>query len=319
MAYLVYPHLLSSLLRASSFFYAHLQHDQDFPSDTRPRDDLAPRLAPSHVLAAYLLELHLTINKLPMAAPVMASSNFHTSPMVIRIIHIYHCRVQYFSLEPWGIVTSAGGYIHWRRSSHLNSTSAHHKLAVSPIQPPDISRTNCNAIVDFDAIQGPSWMPESNLNSTSAHHKPTVSPIQPPDISRTNCDAIVDFDAIQGLSLMPESNYSFDVTDDPSCPQWHVRASPTIPNQPHDFPLSLSDQYPGEWRVPQEPFNISHSPQQEFHEFKFQRPLLNQAPTAPVVSSIVWKTMHLISMSQMTGSISPLFHVIQDDWFHFLE
>ena len=101
--------------------------------------------------------------------------------MVIRIIHTYHCRVQYFSLDPWGIVTSAGGYIHWRRSSHLNSTSAHHKPAVSPIQPPDISRTNFNAIVDFDAIQGPSWM--------------------------------------------PESNYSLYVTDDPSCPQWHVRAS----------------------------------------------------------------------------------------------
>ena len=103
-----------------------------------------------------------------------------------------------------------------------------------------------------------------HLNSTSAHHKPAVSPIQPPGISRTNCNAIVDFDAIQGPSWMPESNYSLDVTDDPSCPQWHVRASPTIPNQPHDFPLSLSDQYPWEWRVPQEPVNISHSPQQEF-------------------------------------------------------
>ena len=217
MATWFYAHLLSSLLRASSFFYAHLQHDQDFPSDTRPRDDLAPCLAPGHVLAAHPLELHLTINKLPMVAPVMASSNFHTSHMVIRIIHTYHCRVQYFSLDPCGTVTSAGGYINWRRSSHLNSTSAHHKPAVSPIQPPDISRTNCNAIVDFDAIQGPSWM--------------------------------------------PESNYSLDVTDDPSCPQWHVRASPTIPNQPHDFPLSLSDQYPGEWRVPQEPVNISHSPE----------------------------------------------------------
>ena len=140
MASWFYAHLLSSLLRASSFFYAHLQHDQDFPSDTRPRDDLAPRLAPGHVLAAHPLELHLTINKLPMAAPVVASSNFHTSHMVIRIIHTYHCRVQYFSLDPWGIVTSAGGYIHWRRSSHLNSTSPHHKLAVSPIQPPDISQ-----------------------------------------------------------------------------------------------------------------------------------------------------------------------------------
>ena len=76
------------ILRASSFFsstriffllfYAHLQHDQDFPSDTRPRDDLAPRLAPGHVLAAHPLELHLTINKLPMAAPVMASSETFT-------------------------------------------------------------------------------------------------------------------------------------------------------------------------------------------------------------------------------------------------
>ena len=72
--------------------------------------------------------------------------------------------------------------------------------------------------------------------------------------TRSEPHAIVDFDAIQGPSWMPESNYSLDVTDDPSCPQWHVRASPTIPNQPHDFPLSLSDQYPGEWRV------ISHSP-----------------------------------------------------------
>ena len=37
-------------LRASSNFYAHLQHDQDFPSDTRPRDDPASRLAPGHAL-----------------------------------------------------------------------------------------------------------------------------------------------------------------------------------------------------------------------------------------------------------------------------
>ena len=40
------------------------------------------------------------------------------------------------------------------------------------------------------------------------------------------------------------------------------------------------------------------------NEFKFQRPLLNQARTAPVVSSIVWKTMNLI------------IHVT-NDWFHF--
>ena len=153
----------SSLLRASSFFNAHLQHDQDFPSDTRPRDDLAPRLAPGHVLAAHPVELHLTINMLPMATPVMASSNFHASHMIIRILHTYHCRVQYFSLDPWGIVTSAGGYIHWRRSSHLNSTSAHHQPAVSPIQLPDISRTNCIAIVDFDAIQVPHGCPNPTI------------------------------------------------------------------------------------------------------------------------------------------------------------
>ena len=53
------------ILRASSIFsstriffllfYAHLQHDQDFPSDTRPSDDLAPRLAPGHALVVPLL------------------------------------------------------------------------------------------------------------------------------------------------------------------------------------------------------------------------------------------------------------------------
>ena len=206
--------------------------------------------------------------------------------MVIRIIHTYHCRVQYFSLDPWGIVTSAGGYIHWRRSSHLNSTSAHHKPTVSPIQPPDISRTNCNAIVDFDAIQGPSWM--------------------------------------------PESNYSLDVTDDPSCPQWHVRASPTIPNQPHDFPLSLSDHVPGNGGF-HRTLSISHTAHNKSSNKWVEVPAttLNQARTAHVASSIGRKTMNLIFHVTNVWFHLPAFPCIPRwlvpfprnstyDWFHFL-
>ena len=55
------------------------------------------------------------------------------------------------------------------------------------------------------------------------------------------------------------------------------------------------------------------------NEFKFQWRLLNQARAAHVVSSIGRKTMNLIFHVKMTGSISSLSHVFQDDWFQFLE
>ena len=134
-------------------------------------------------------------------------------------------------------------------------------------------------------------------------------------ISRTNCNAIVDFDAIQGPSWMPESNASFATADDPTCPQWHVRASPTISNQPHD---SGTCQY-----LTQPTTRV------RINELKFQRPLLSQACTAHEPVGISWKT------------INPIFHVTKwvvpfprfpmysrwlvsiplismYDWFHFL-
>ena len=49
-AHLHFSTRIFDFLRASSIFYVHLRHDQDFPSDTRPRDDPASRLAPGHAL-----------------------------------------------------------------------------------------------------------------------------------------------------------------------------------------------------------------------------------------------------------------------------
>ena len=104
--------LIFDFLRASSILYAHLQHDQDFPSDTRPRDDPVSRLAPGHALvtppfgltvattAAGSLQSCLS-SRLP---PPWGLLQLCVSSWVIRYISWKH-RVPYFLFDPWGIVT----------------------------------------------------------------------------------------------------------------------------------------------------------------------------------------------------------------------
>ena len=98
--------------RASSIFYAHLQHDQDFPSDTRPRDDPASRLAPGHALVPPPFGLTVAT---PVAGPLQSCLSSRLPPpsdllhlcvsgWVIRFISWKH-RVPYFPFDPWGIVT----------------------------------------------------------------------------------------------------------------------------------------------------------------------------------------------------------------------
>ena len=112
-----YAHLRFStrifhFLRTSSIFYAHLQHDQDFPSDTRPRDDPASRLAPGHALVTPPFGLTVPT---PVAGPLQSCLSSRlplpsdlphlcVSSWVIRYISGKH-RVPYFPFDPWGIVT----------------------------------------------------------------------------------------------------------------------------------------------------------------------------------------------------------------------
>ena len=83
-AHLRFSMRIFSILRASSIFYAHLQHDQDFPSDTRPRDAPASRLAPGHALVTLPFGANCghtcsrAITKLPVITPAstIGSSSF---------------------------------------------------------------------------------------------------------------------------------------------------------------------------------------------------------------------------------------------------
>ena len=83
-AHLHFSTRIFDFLRASSIFYAHLQHDQDFPSDTRPRDDPASRLAPGHALVTASFGANCghicsrAITKLPVITPAttIGSSTF---------------------------------------------------------------------------------------------------------------------------------------------------------------------------------------------------------------------------------------------------
>ena len=111
-AHLRFSTRIFDFLRASSIFYAHLQHDQDFPSDTRPRDDPASRLAPGHALVTPPFGLTVAT---PVAGPLQSCLSSRLPPpsdllhlcvssWVIRYISWKH-RVPYFPFDPWGIVT----------------------------------------------------------------------------------------------------------------------------------------------------------------------------------------------------------------------
>ena len=84
-AHLHFSTRIFDFLRASSIFYAHLQHDQDFPSDTRPRDDPASRLAPGHALVTLPLGTNCghicsrAITKLPV---ITSATTIASSPIV---------------------------------------------------------------------------------------------------------------------------------------------------------------------------------------------------------------------------------------------
>ena len=105
-----YAHLhistpIFNFLRASSIFYAHHWHDQDFPSDTRPWDDLASRLAPGHALVTPLFGLTVAT---PVAGPLQSCLSYRL-PLPLALLHLwqYLGRQLYFvktqgSIFPFG-------------------------------------------------------------------------------------------------------------------------------------------------------------------------------------------------------------------------
>ena len=76
-AHLHFSTRIFDFLRASSIFYAHLQHDQDFPSDTWPRDDPASRLAPGHALVTPPFRLTVAT---PVAGPLQSCLSSRLPP-----------------------------------------------------------------------------------------------------------------------------------------------------------------------------------------------------------------------------------------------